>query len=174
MMPGPADRGQPTSFAPGRTPRYPDSVFQATFDGARVTVRDPGHRIRLPAHPFAQERLIRRNSLPEPIDAALSRVGGFDARRIDVAKRRQIGRTDKRQVHGLVEPQAAQHIVHPTHPGLLWGQTTDGTGRESGGERVIVGQSGELLDEVGQPTSEETADRSHTGPDRGFARRSSR
>src|SRR5262249_4417771 len=37
VAPGPADRGQPTRFEPGRTPRYPHAAFHADFDGRELT-----------------------------------------------------------------------------------------------------------------------------------------
>ncbi len=36
VTPAPAERGQPTSFAPGRTPRFPASAFKLDFDGRPI------------------------------------------------------------------------------------------------------------------------------------------
>jgi len=37
FTPGSKDRGQPTTFAPGRSSTYPDAAFQITFDGEPLT-----------------------------------------------------------------------------------------------------------------------------------------
>jgi hypothetical protein len=36
LAPAPAERGQPTTFAPGRTPRFPASPFKVDFDGSEL------------------------------------------------------------------------------------------------------------------------------------------
>ena len=36
VAPGAAERGQPTSFAPGRTRRYPETAFKTDFDGREL------------------------------------------------------------------------------------------------------------------------------------------
>src|SRR5262249_32773199 len=36
VSPAPGERGQPTAFAPGRTPRFPASVFEVDFDGREI------------------------------------------------------------------------------------------------------------------------------------------
>jgi hypothetical protein len=37
FVPAPAERGQPTVFAPGRSPRFPRSAFAVDFDGHDLT-----------------------------------------------------------------------------------------------------------------------------------------
>ena len=48
VAPGAVDRGQPTSFAPGRTPRFPRAAFALDFDGRdlRWTITGPDGRVR--------------------------------------------------------------------------------------------------------------------------------
>ena len=48
VSPGSANRGQPTSFAPGRTPRFPRAAFPLDFDGRdlRWTITGPDGRTR--------------------------------------------------------------------------------------------------------------------------------
>jgi hypothetical protein len=50
-FPQPANVGQPTSFAPGRSPAYPDAAFGVRFDGAIVWQLDGQTVVASPGSP---------------------------------------------------------------------------------------------------------------------------
>ena len=74
FAPAPADRGQPTTFAPGTTPEWPNSAFFVTFSGASLSWTLNGTTVTATAnatpcayHIFIQKAWIDLRNRPVPV-----------------------------------------------------------------------------------------------------------
>jgi hypothetical protein len=72
FTPGSKDRGQPSSFAPGRSSPYPNSSFQVVFDGNPLTWHLDGETTTA----FASSNRCEALATPTPNDTASPQISG--------------------------------------------------------------------------------------------------